>query len=85
MWSLFNSYGVTIIAKDFPSTQHLPKIASEASGALWVPPAMMVKRAKKTSLDEDQAEQTAMDKILKVLCCSVINNSKTHDLLNTDA
>ncbi|XP_078362463.1 D-amino-acid oxidase-like isoform X2 [Oculina patagonica] len=53
------------MAKDFPSTRHLPKIATEASGALWVPPAMMVKRAKKTLLDEDQAEQTAMDEMLK--------------------
>ncbi len=80
MISLFNSYGVTIVAKDFPSTRHLPKIATEASGALWVPPAMMVKRAKKTLLDEDQAEHTAMDKMLKVLCYSVFNKaSRTYD------
>jgi len=29
------------VSKEFPSTRHLPKIASEAAGALWVPPEMM--------------------------------------------
>ena len=30
-----------IVAKEFPSIRRLPKIASEAAGALWVPPPMM--------------------------------------------
>ena len=30
-----------IVAKEFPSTRRLPQIASEAAGALCVPPAMM--------------------------------------------
>lgn len=62
-----NSYGVTIIAKDFPSTRHLPKISSDASGAVWVPPERMVELVKQSSLDVNQAGETAMDQTLKVL------------------
>lgn len=38
---LEKGYGVTIVSKEFPSTRRLPKIASEAAGAIWVPPEMM--------------------------------------------
>ena len=61
-----NSYGVTIIAKDFPSTRHLPKISSDASGAVWVPPERMVQLVKQSSLGVNQAGETAMDQTLKV-------------------
>lgn len=38
---LEKGYGVTVISKEFPSTRHLPRIASDASGAMCVPPELM--------------------------------------------
>ena len=61
LFSCLYSYGVTVISKEFPSTRRLPRIASEASGSIWVPPEMMTRHPA--------AEQGDVAKLLKVLCC----------------
>lgn len=55
---LEKGYGVTVVSKEFPSTRHLPRIASEAAGAWHVPQQMM--SSHPASAQEDLA------KLLKV-------------------
>ena len=45
------SYEVTIVSKEFPSTNRLPLIASEASGAYHVPHQMLTGHPSATQED----------------------------------
>lgn len=51
---LEKGYGVTVVSKEFPSTRHLPRIASEAAGAWHVPQQMM--SSHPASAQEDLAK-----------------------------
>ena len=53
-----HSYEVTIVSKEFPSTNRLPQIASEAAGAYHVPHQMLT--------GHPSASQEVAAKLLKV-------------------
>lgn len=57
---------MVIISKDFPSIRRLLKIASEASGALCVPPMAMVQRAADVPHGKSESEQRILNETLKV-------------------
>lgn len=57
---------MVIISKDFPSIRSLPKIASEASGALCVPPMAMVQSAADVLHGKSESEQRILNETLKV-------------------